>query len=265
MLTGRFEAVGGSILYESGESIFPADSPEAVAPGSEYPKTVLTSGELQAAKTVKWGRDSEVTDEAIARLLMNPVERALTKLANGTVKHVDSVALAVIASKITQAFDAATDGGGAWTSAEAIIAGVLGAKAKVEESNVGEGYNLNVAVLKPTQYAKVMSKLLADGVLPRESANPINTGEFPSYLGVTWTTSAHVPVTDPLLVDNNQLGGMADEKLGGPGYTNTGGIGVESKTIREDKSDKYLVRARRVTVPVVLEPSAAIKITNTGV
>lgn len=53
---------------------------------------------------------------------------------------------------------------------------------------------------------------------------------------------------------------MADEDLGGPGYTKIDGIGVETKSIRDDENDKYRLRARRVTVPVVLEPAAARKI-----
>ena len=72
LLAGRFRAVGGAILYETGEEIFPADSAAAVAPGAEYPRTVLTSGELAAAKTTKWGLDTPVTDESIARAIGTP-------------------------------------------------------------------------------------------------------------------------------------------------------------------------------------------------
>ncbi|OMH30647.1 hypothetical protein [Tersicoccus sp. Bi-70] len=261
LLPARFQAVGGAILYETGESIFPDDDPEAIAPLGDYPKTVMSAGELAAAKTVKWGRDTEVSDESIARMQMNPVERALTKLANGNVRYVDSVALGVIASKLTQTYT-----GSGWTSAEAIIDDVLGAKAKVEEDNVGEGFDLSVVVLKPTQYAKVMAKLIVDGLLPREAANPLNSGQFPNYLGLTWTTTTHSPVSDPLLVDNMQLGGMADEDLQSPGYTRSrGGVGVEVKSIRDDDIDGWKLRARRVTVPVVLEGRAGVRITGTGV
>jgi hypothetical protein len=108
-----------------------------------------------------------------------------------------------------------------------------------------------------------MARLLTSGLLPREAANPINTGQFPEYLGVTWTTSSHVPFTDPFLVDTEQLGGMADEKIESPGYASNGGIDV--KSIRDEGKEKYDVRVRRVTVPVVLEPNAGIRITGTGI
>lgn len=264
LLAGRFSAQGGAILYETGEEIFPADAPEAVAPGAEYPLTIMTAGELVAAPLHGLGRDSEVTDEAISRLLMSPVERALRKLANGTVRHVDSVALGVIGSKVTQTFSAAQTG--AWDSAKGIVAGVLGAKAAAEENHVGESYDYNVVVLKPTQYAAVMSEFISSGLMPREGNNQLTSGSFPNLLGITWTTSTHVPFTDPLLVDNEQLGGMADEKITSPGYVSApDGVGVEVKSIRVEESDKYRVRARRVTVPVVLDPNAGLRITGTGV
>ncbi|MCW3766464.1 hypothetical protein OCL88_08255 [Paenarthrobacter sp. PAE-2] len=264
LLRGRFTAVGGAILYETGEPITTDDSPEAVAPGGSYPKTTASGGELAAAKTTKWGQDIPVFDEAIARLGINPVERAFTKLVNQSVKFVDSAALGVIASKITQTFNATGAGApGAWTDGDAIVEGALLAKAKV--TALDEGYDPNTIVLKDEQWAKAVARLNAAGLLPREAGNPLITGIWPQALGLTWLSSNHTPSGNPLLVDADQLGGMADEEIGGPGYTRAGdGVGVETKAIRDDDHDGYNLRARRVTVPVVLEPNAGIIITNTG-
>lgn len=263
LLTGRFEAVGGGLFYETGEPIVTNDSPEAVAPGANYPKTTASGGELASAKTTKWGQDIPVFDEAIARLRMNPVERAFTKLVNQSVRFVDSAALSVIASKILQEYDVTGAGApGAWTDGNNIIEGTMIAKAKV--TGLDEGFEPNAIVLKDEQWAKAVSRLNEAGLLPRENGNPILTGVWPQALGLTWMSSNHTPTADPLLVDTTQLGGMADENLGGPGYTRAGGVGVETKAIREEKTDGYLLRARRVTVPVVLEPKAGIIIKNTG-
>ena len=65
-----------------------------------------------------------------------------------------------------------------------------------------------------------------------------------------------------LVLDSRALGGMADENLGGPGYVSANGVGVQAKTIRQDEADKWLLRCRRITVPIVLEPAAAWKITG---
>ncbi|MEV5394492.1 hypothetical protein AB0K56_29615, partial [Nocardia farcinica] len=93
----------------------------------------------------------------------------------------------------------------------------------------------------------------------------IYTGDFPQIAGLRFLPTPNLPVTGAAIVaDTTQLGGMADEKLGGPGYVSAGGSipGVEVKTIRDDENDKYRLRSRRVTVPVVLEPRAAWKITG---
>lgn len=259
LLTGRFQAIGGAVLYETGEEIFPADSPEAVEPGAEYPITTMTSGELAAAKTKKWGQDTFVTDEAIERLLMNPVDKALLKLVNGMVRHVDGVALGVIGSKVTATVTAPAQ----WSDAAAIVDTVLQAKAAKEEEYVGESFDYDTVVLKPTQFAKVAGALIKSDLVPRESGNFAVSGVIPDYMGLTWTTSTNVPFSDPFLVDRAQLGGMADEKIASPGYV--GRDGVEVLSMRVAENDKYRLRARRVTVPVVLEPRAGIRITGTGV
>lgn len=264
LLSGRFEAKGGGIFYETGEEIFTQDSPESVAPGAGYPKTKIDAGQLASAKVSKWGQDSPVTDEAINRLGMSPVNRAFTKLVNQSVKFVDGAALGVIGSKVTQTFNVTTgtNAPGAWTTGDAIIAGTLLAKAQV--TALDEGYEPNVVVLKDAQFARVVSKLQAAGMFPREAGNPLLTGDWPHVLGLTWVATNHSPTTDPLLVDTDQLGGMADEDQNAPGYVRTSGVGVETKSIRDEDTDSYNLRARRVTVPVVLEPNSGIRIAGTG-
>lgn len=264
LLTGRFEAQGGGIFYETGEPIFTQNDPESITPGAGYPKTQASGGTLASAKVSKWGQDSPVTDEAISRLGINPVNRAFTKLVNQSVKFVDGAALGVIASKVTQTYDVAAAGAtGAWTTGDAVVAGVLMAVARVRA--LDEGYEPDAIVLRDEQYARAVSRLSAAGLLPREADNPLVSGDWPQVLGLTWMATNHSPTTNPLLLDRTQLGGMADENIGGPGYVRTGGIGVETKAIRDDKTDSYNLRARRVTVPVVLEPNAGIQIVGTGI
>jgi len=266
LLTGRYTAVGGSILYEIDEPFESDTDPEAINPGGAYPLTGLTSGEIAAAKTVKWGQDAVVTDEAISRLGIDPVNRGFSKLVNRSVGFVDGTALAVIASKVTATWDVTGSSGangGAWTTGDAIVSGALQAKQSVID--LEEGYVPDMIVLRGAQWAKAMALFVKAGILPREGANPVVSGEWPNVLGLTWLTSPHVPATDPIVLDSEQLGGMADEVISGPGYTRAQGIGVETKSIRDDDNDRWKLRARRVTVPVVREAAAAVKITNTGI
>ncbi|QFP96127.1 major head protein [Gordonia phage DobbysSock] len=259
LLSARLTTDSGSILYETGESIYSDRAPEAVAPGSEYPLTPVGTGEAQLAKTVKWGRDVEITDESISRQKIDPVNRALTKLVNNTVKTIDSVALAAIASTVTQASAALSS----WASGTPnIFRDIARAKAKIRALN--EGFEPDTVVVDDVTFANIISDPAFALLLPRESRDtPVFTGNFPIIDGMRILPSPNLPITGrALIADTVQLGGMADENLGGPGYVSAEGVGIQAKTIRKDDEDKWRVRARRVTVPIVLEPKAAWWITG---
>lgn len=258
LLTGRIPVVGGAVQYETGESIYTGDDPKAVAPGAEYPLTPVPTGEASIAKTVKWGQDTMVTDEAIARQMMRPVERALQKLANQNVRYVDSVALSAIASAVTASQAAAAS----WSTATAkqIITDVATSKASIISLN--EGYEPDTVVVDDLTWAYAFSAFVSAGLMPRESENPLVTGEFPVIDGMRWLPTTNLPTAGTVTVlDSTVLGGMADEDLGG-GYESAGPEGVQAKSIRDDDNDQWKLRCRRVTVPIVQEPGAARKITG---
>jgi hypothetical protein len=265
LLTGRFQVSGGAITYETGESIFSNDNPQAVAPGSEYPLTSAGTGTASLAKTVKWGQDTEVTDEAIKRQQMDPVTRALLKLANQNVRYVDSVALSAIASAVTAT--AAAPANAATMTAQQWITSVMLAKQNIVALN--NGYDPDTVVLDDLSWGYAMAAFISAGLTPRESADTaLLTGSFPTILGMRWLATPNVPTAGTgLVVDSQQLGGMADEDLGGPGYVsaagpNTAPVQVKTGRIQGDRVDGYWLRARRVTVPVVVEPAAGRKITG---
>lgn len=259
LLSGRFDATGGGIFYETGEEEFADKDPESVAPLGEYPKVVLESGEVVSARTVKWGLDTVISDEKIARQGIQYVNKGLRRLGNTIVRHVDSVAMAVIASRVTSTFASPST----WTTAGKAVEALL--SIQQTRADLGLGIDLDTVVLKPTQYAKVIGMLVDDKALPRESGATAVQGNIPvDALGLTWAVSPHYTGTNPLLVDREQLGGMADEKLGGPGYVGAGNVGIEAKSIRNEDDDSYTLRGRRVTVPVVTEPLAGVQLTNSG-
>lgn len=264
LLSGRYTAEGGSIQYETGETLYTERDPEAVAPGSVYPETGSEDGTASIASTVKWGQDGIVTDESISRRKMSPVNKVLLKLTNQSVKNVDSIALSAIASAVT----AGVAANAAWTiaggaTAEQMLLDVTLAKGNILALN--EGYDPDVVVLDDLRWAYAMAKFAGAGLVPRETVqqNPVITGEFPTIAGMRWLATPNLPTAGQVLVaDSTMLGGMADEDIGGPGYVNLAGMGVQTKTIREDKQDRWRLRARRVTVPIVNEPAAARKITG---
>ena len=261
LLTGRFQVSGGAVLYETGETIFTADNPRAVAPGGEYPITTAPTGQASIAKTVKWGQDTFVTDESIARQRMQPVNKAMTKLVNQNVKFIDGIALSAISTAVTATQLAAAS----WSTATAkqILTDVATARASILALN--QGYDPDTVVLDDVTWAYAFAAFTSGGFLPRETngENPLITGSFPVIDGMRFLPTPNLPTPGTVLVvDSQMLGGMADEDLGGPGYTNAGGIGVQAKTIRDDEDDQWRLRMRRVTVPIVVEPASGKKITG---
>lgn len=264
LLTGRFNVEGGAVQYETGEVIYTADAPRGIAPGGEYPITGLPTGQASIAKTVKWGQDTEVFDEAIKRQGFSPVAKGFIKLRNQNVKTIDGVALSAISSAVTQTTAAAA----AWTGA---TAGQIFKDAALAVANINalnQGYDPDTIVVSDLAWANALSAFVNAGYFSREDANenPALTGEMKTINGLKWLVTPNLPTPQTALVlDSTSLGGMADEKIGGPGYVSTDGIGIEVKSIREEKRDGWTLRARRVTVPVILEPASAWKITGLGV
>jgi hypothetical protein len=259
LLTGRFTAEGGAIQFEQGESIYTDRTPEAIRPGMSYPMAGLGIGPTQIAEVQKWGQDVPITDEAIKRLKRNPVDRAFLKLVNQMVKNVDGISIAAIVSAVTQTTGAAA----VWTSATAKQIFLDVAKAKAAVVDLNEGFEPDTVVVSTTAWAHAMATFADAGYLPREDGNaPVFTGQFPVIDGMRWlATPSPVVATGALILDTTQLGGMADEQLGGPGYAGSV-AGIETKSIRDEDNDGYKVRARRITVPVVLEPNAGYIVTG---
>lgn len=260
ILSQRFDVEGGAVIFETGESIYANDDPRPIAPLSEYPLSTTTTGVASVAPVVKIGEDEPISDEAIKRLKMSPVNRALLKLANTAVKKVDATALSAIATAVTATQAATGSWSGAGTAAQ-ILADASDVKADILALNMG--YDPDTVLLDDVTYAAVLAKFIAAGFLPREGNNPVATGNFPVILGMTWLPTPNLPTAGTAMVlDSTQLGGIGVEDLGGPGYTTVNDTGVQTKVIRQDEVDGYLARVRATNVPVVLEPAAAKKVTG---
>lgn len=258
ILTGRTDVSGGAITYDVDEDLYTVRPVNSVSPGGEYDLTTIANGTPQVAKVTKWGQDTEVTDEAIKRQNFGAVEKGLGKLSNSLIKKVDSISLSLIAATVTQT-QAVTSGQWSVSGTAAILRDIMLAKAKVTALN--KGYDPNVLVVDDITWAYLASDAGVMNARGREdSANSIYTGNFPTIAGLTILPTPNIPGgSGAWLIDTTALGGIADESLGG-GYTQAGSL--ETKVIREDLNDKWRLRARRVCVPYVTEPGAAIKITG---
>lgn len=258
VLAGRYPMQGGALLYFPDESIEAGSAPEQIAPGGEYPLISLNADEAQIIAALKKGFGTEITDESVGRLVMDPVERGLAMLANRLVSDFDSVALASVASTVT-----ATISGAAWTTAAAIVGNIASAKAALLNKKLG--YAADAIILTETQWASVQAPLI--DVLPRESANPVLASDFPSIMGLTWLHSPNLPSGwVPTVVDTANLGGIGHEQIPSSEYVSVSignGDTVEIARYRE-KNDSTRVQVRKADVPVVRNPGAGVEITGTG-
>lgn len=260
LLTGRYNAAGGGISFVVDDGLYSNDEPETIAPGGAYPLTTASDGTPDSESTAKDGQDTEVYDESVARLLLDPVNRALTKMVNRMVKRVDGQGLAKIASNVTRTALAAAP----WTTAEAIIEDVILKSATFDVNDTG--LDSTTVVLTPVQFAKVAAYFVKADLAAKGISDTVTTGAIPDVLGHTWVTSKHVPFTDPFILDTNSLGGIGLEDLKSPGYTKVAGtLGLESLTKRLDDNDGYRLRVRRVGLAAILEPLAGLRVTGTGV
>lgn len=258
LLPGRETTTSGAFEVEGADPLFTNDNPRAVAPGSDYPLTSHADAPASIVKTVKWGQDEEITDESIARRKMRAVDRAFLKLVNQNVKYVDSVALAAIASAVTQT-TAVTASFNTATGAQ-MLKDILRARANIIALN--QGYDPTLVVLDDLTFANAFAAFLSAGLLPREAGNPLASGVWPEIDGMTFLSTPNLPTAGTILVaDPAALGAMGDENLGG-GYSGRGPQGVEGKTIRDEKKDTWFARVRRVTVPLIEEAAAAWKLTG---
>ena len=262
ILTQRFRSSGGAVLYEVSEPIVSDRPVESVAPGAEYPMALTPEGAAALAAVLNWGQATAITDAEIKRSVPmgNAVDRKLRKLMNSVISRVDAITMSAVGSAVT-----ATQAAGAnWDNASAtILRDLERAKAKVVDLN--QGYNPDTILMSSTKYAEMASDDKVATLRRREDANnPIYTGKIDIIddLTVVTTSTGNLPSDDVWVLDSTQLGGMADETEVDPGYT-MAELGIQVQTERIPKRDSFEMWARRITVPVIQEPSAAVKITGT--
>ena len=263
ILTGRYRSSGGAVSYEISEPTMNTRAIQAIPPGSEYPRDTPGSGTAAVAAVSKWGEAVPLTDELLKRSVYmgQELNRALLKTANTVISKVDRLTTAAVASAVTQV-SAAT---AAWNAASpALFRDVEVAGAKVVDQN--QGYNPNAVLMSTTKAAMMVTDPAIATLRRREdSTNPIYGGgmEFLGKYRVISTAASNLPSDDIWVFDADQLGGMADELEVDPGYA-TLENGLQYKTVRMETRDAWDIMARRITVPIVREPGAAVKITGTG-
>jgi hypothetical protein len=260
ILTQRFRSSGGAILYDQTEPFVTDRTVEAVSAGSEYPMANLPTGTAALAAIAKWGQKVRLTEEEILRnaLAGDAVDRSLQKVVNSIIKQVDAITMSAIQSALA---DTATTG--IWDSATLAtrkpLDDILLAVQAIEDRNMG--YRPDTLVVSPKAYTYLMLNDTIATLRQREASNnPVYTGMIESIAGLTILKTPALTTT-ALVLDSQQLGGMADETTGMPGYA-VADLAVQVKSIALEGNDAWDLQGRRKTVPVVQETGAGQEITG---
>ena len=259
LLTGRVDLTGsGSVVFGVSEGILAKDGAERVAPSGEYPLTDTDPGVPALAVTDKWGLSTEIAQEDIARNRLDIVQRKTVKLVNRVVFGFDGLVLSAVGSAVTQtqAASASWSAAGADPFLDMMLAGAI-------PDELNEGYEVNVVVMTPTYFARAVAAAKVIERMPREGASPLLiTGRMIQIAGLTFLKSTNLPAgVNVMVLDATALGSIATERLGGPGWSGSPEV-VETKLEPLPGRDGYRLYCRKVAVPMVQEPKAAVKITG---
>lgn len=256
------EASAGAVSYTVTDPIVTDRDPSEVAPGGEYELALAQGGTPALAKAAKYGQDVRIVDEAIGRQKINAVEKAMKQSRNRAVNFIDTLGLAVASAAITQTQAASA----AWSSATADpVLDLMLADAAVAEANPDAGFEPDLLITTLTLQARLVANKAVYTALLDKGAMQVQNGEITMLAGkrIVGVPAARMPAgTSAMLVDTSVFGSHGYEVIPSPEYT--GGPDEIQTWVRRDPAatDSYLLRNRRSFVPIVEEPTAAIKITG---
>lgn len=243
------DAVGGAVIYDqvTASELYTDRDVQAIEAGSEFP--IVTSGETapKVAAVTKWGGAAVLTYEAVRRDARDILNRELTKLRNTIVRKVDTVAIAALDAAPINA-DTGTD----WsdgTNGDPILDLAQG-RSVIDDADLG--YVADTILINPAQMVDLIGRKDVREALPREalSGNPIANGQLNGFMGYTWYVTNRVAAGTAYILASTMAGSLRDE------------LPLYSRVIDQQERERWLVQAARVTVPIVTDPKAVLKLTG---
>lgn len=245
-------ATGGAVVYDRMlGSLYPDRRAQAIEPLAEFPLLTAADVTPEVAAAVKYGAAFRFAYEAKRRNQVDVLDRNLTLLTNEVVRKVDTVAMATLDADPAVKTIAGTD----WTATATRdgFGDILRAAAQINNAP-GALYRADTVLINPAdELSLLLDKSLRD-VMPREAttANPYLTGRLNGVAGLTWYASPFVKRGTVYVLQAKAAGSLHDEV---PFYT---------RVTDEPGHEAYLVQAARVTVPVITDPLAVVKVTGVG-
>jgi hypothetical protein len=246
---GRGDAQGGAVIFDqvTASELYTDRDVQAIDAGSEFP--IVSSGETapKVAAVTKWGGAAVLTYEAVRRDSRDTLNRELTKLRNTIVRKIDTVAIAALNAAPIQTF-VGTD----WSDSVAgnSVLDLATGRSRIDDQDMG--YVADTILINPAQMVDLISNPKVAAALPRDNtaANPIASGQLGNYMGFTWYVTNRVAAGTAFILSAQMAGSLRDE------------LPLYSRSIDQPDRERWLVQAARVTVPIVTDPKAVVKITG---
>lgn len=261
ILKGRVNATGsGAAIFTTDEDIYATEDDELIPDLGEYPNSDEDDPDAEIVEVGKYGLGTIIPDKLISRRRDDVVQRKITKLANRLAKSFDTRVLSAVGSAISLSYAAPV----AWDDATANqFRDVLRGRAVVNDLDLG--FNVDTVLLDSDHWALLASSDVVLNSSPRESANtPVYTGNLIQVGGLTLLEATNLPTSvEVAVLDSTNLGSIVWEDQGGGWQGDPSDVlGAQTKLVRLDKQDGWLLQARKIMEPGGIEPNAIAKITG---
>lgn len=240
---------GGAVLYDqlTTNQLYPTRMPEPVAPGAEFPNIQDARIPPQVATVAKWGAKMFITDEARDRNDQSLFVNSLRRMANGMIKTIDQVAVAVMEANFS-AFSGQVIAGHSWSAVMPI-----GATPTNPRSWPGADLQAAIQLTQTEEMGYVLDEVLLNPLDASQLAYIYGATNVDAVLddwGLTKFVSNRVPSGSCYVIARQQPGGIRIESP----------LGTE--TWREQGRQLTWVQSSVRPVMYIDEPLAMVKITG---
>lgn len=259
---GTVGAPGGAVKFRANADKYVLEAADindntadfAIDEGSRFHQVYQEEPDEQVVKTRKYGIEGWITYEEESRNDLPALQRLTTRMTNTMAKYFDKAALNRLATagnirslNRTASFYTRTT--------TTIIDDLMNAVDMVEDDTAAGGvYNTTAFVMSKRTYSMLRRNTSIQDLFEKGPSNPVFGGEISSLVGIPILVSRWMRDDMVFAMERGGIGTIADE------------VPLFVKPIERDEGrERIFTRVKRVSVAVVTDPGAIVRITNVNV
>jgi hypothetical protein len=262
------QVAGGNAVFQKSESIY-LDSTrdfEEIGVRSKFPRAGW-SEDLFTAAVHQYGLEVPISYLSIRRNARDIAARALKKLANNSVKFIDTKMFVVMNAEVTAGNAQTTAATATWAGGSAKILKDF-ANARLLINKADQGYNMDTVLLSNDDLATLVTDPGILSVLARESGNQASTGEVSQILGIRQIIGTNrLAQGTAWFLEAGTVGTIADEQPDPQEGYAAYDPGADSaqlwvRTYDDVDNSQWVIRCMRSPAMWIAEPKALVKMTG---